>query len=152
MTEALSAERTRRLLSEGYVVVDGLLGEMRASTMQLEMAALVEQGLMKPHMFKFGDARFRKPHIYEADLHDAALRGLVPSFNSMYAGGDIAAVLNAHAPDLQLRRGAAATTVKLQYNDGGGGCFPSAPPPCFASNNRVLSATHRTDTGYLLLR
>ena len=28
MMEALSAERTRHLLSEGYVVVDGLLGEV----------------------------------------------------------------------------------------------------------------------------
>jgi hypothetical protein len=38
--------------------------------------------------------------------------------------GSLPAVLNERLPGLNLAHGGQATTLKLQYNEGAGGCFP----------------------------
>ena len=124
ITPGVAAE----LFTEGFVVVDGLLGEDWAAALLREMRGMVEGGLMREHRFQFAQAQLRKPHIYEADMHDTALRDdprrRTPEIDEFFQRQPLATALNEHLPQLQLTPEATRATLKFQYNAGGGGCFP----------------------------
>lgn len=117
-----------QLVAEGYAVVDGLLGEHWAAALLREMQSLVEGGLMREHKFQFAQAQLRKPHIYEADMHDTALRDdprrQTPEIDAFFQQQPLASALNERLPQLRLTPEATRATLKFQYNAGGGGCFP----------------------------
>jgi len=117
-----------RLAAEGFAVVDGLLGGDWATALLREMESLVDGGLMREHKFQFAQAQLRKPHIYEADMHDAALRDdprrRTPEIDAFFQRQPLAEALNQRLPQLQLAPEATRATLKFQYNAGGGGCFP----------------------------
>ena len=46
-----------------------------------------------------------KPHIFEADLHDAPLRLQCPHFSEIFASDALGAALNAALPALRLELG-----------------------------------------------
>lgn len=133
--DRLTAQSAAALAEKGYVVVDGMFGEAWATAFREEILWLHSQGIMRPNETQFQDVhrrevkRFTKPNIFELDLHHAAARRLVPAFSDLFSRfqaphADLVRALHAHAPSLQLLEGAASTTIKLQYNQGSGGCFP----------------------------
>ena len=95
-----------RLAAEGFAVVDGLLGGDWATALLREMESLVDGGLMREHKFQFAQAQLRKPHIYEADMHDAALRDdprrRTPEIDAFFQRQPLAEALNQRLPQLQL--------------------------------------------------
>ena len=124
------------LAEHGYAVVDGMFGGAWATGFRDEIVWLHEQGIMRPNETQFHSVsqghttkRFTKPNIFELDLHHAAARRLVPMFDDLFKRfqpphADLVRALHAHAPSLKLAESAASTTIKLQYNQGSGGCFP----------------------------
>ena len=135
----LTAEAAAQLWTDGWCVLDGLLGRDWAMALRSEIASLAEGGLMREHRFQFAQAQFRKPHIYEVDMHDAALRVRAPDFDALFRENPVAEVLNGHQPQLQLTPGCDASTLKLQYNAGGGGCFPCHYDNAGRPNQRQLT-------------
>jgi hypothetical protein len=88
--------------------------------------------------------RHTKPHIHELDLHHDSARRLVPEFNALFGRfaaetADLPRALEQYLPNLALAGGTASTTVKLQYNDGGGGCFPLHYDNPGRPNNRLVT-------------
>ena len=71
-----------------------------------------------------GPVQFTKPGIFEADMHDSALRELLPGFAAFFHSDSLRDALAAQLPGLQLRSGTQSKVVKLQCNTGGGACFP----------------------------
>jgi hypothetical protein len=128
-SKALTEERCAELRTCGYVTVDNVFGEMRAAALRDDIALLQEQALLSPNETQFsvpggGVVRFRKPHIFEGDMHDDRLRALVPELNALFHQEALVTALNAKLPELHLKHSTAARTLKVQYNSGGGGCFP----------------------------
>ena len=142
----VSQSVAEQLSSDGFAVVDGLLGKEWAEALLREMQSMVEYGLMREHKFQFAQAQLRKPHIYEADMHDAALRDdprrRTPEIDAFFRQQPLATALNERLPQLRLTPDPTKATLKLQYNAGGGGCFPchwcAAAPPRSSSSQRPL--------------
>ena len=127
--QRLTAAKMRSLESEGYCVIDGFFGLERATAFREEIKWLEREQLMKPNQTQFGLGNgevlvVRKPHIYEVDLHDDAVRAKVPSLDKLFQEDALVDVLNEKEPQLSLVRGKSGKTIKLQYNCGNGGCFP----------------------------
>jgi hypothetical protein len=128
-SKALTDERCAELRSCGYVTIDNVFGELRAAALRDDIALLQEQSLLSPNETQFsvpggGVVRFRKPHIFEGDMHDDRLRALVPELNALFHQEALVTALSEKLPELYLKHGTAARTLKVQYNSGGGGCFP----------------------------
>ena len=131
----LTAERCDELLRRGYTVIDAFHGAEWSAALRAELLALAADGALAPNRTLFGggpDGRalvFSKPHIFEADLHSPALAarfgGALREFGGWFAGSRdrFAPAVAARLPQLQLRAGDGARTVKLQRN-AGGGSFP----------------------------
>ena len=125
----------------GYAVLDGLLPSCFALALRDEMATLHRQQLLRPHRFGFKSSPsapvrlVRKPHIYEAELSEPHVREHAASIGTV--SELVATAAGAAFPELQLCPGpnGEGTAVKLQCNEGHGGCFPlhfdnAGPPSC----------------------
>ena len=90
---------------------------------------------MKPNKVQFltsqGPVEVTKPNVYEADLHDDAVRGRLPRLAQLFESHEVELVrlMNDTWPELNLTchkddpaAHAKTFTLKLQANDGG--CFP----------------------------
>lgn len=128
-----TSDLCRDLLEVGYVSRDGALPRAAGAELLAEAHALSERGGFAPHTFRFGASKeagqaviFQKPHIFEADLHDSRLRGhpAIPAFQSLFETCAVGRALAEHLPELGLSCEPGGITIKLQRNDGGGGCFP----------------------------
>lgn len=128
-----TAARCDELLRSGYTVIDDFHGAEWASALRAELLQLAASG-MAPNRTQFtapDGARlvFSKPHVCEADLHDPELAARFGStlreFGAWFAGSALLFVpaLATLMPQLQLRSGDSARTIKLQANRGG--CFPA---------------------------
>lgn len=108
----------------GYVVLDDFLGAEWADSLLNECKQFQSDELLKQHYFNFGDVKFPKPHVFEADLYDKTLRDMSPPLAYLYdvATPKIISALDALLPDLQLDTGPNSASIKLQFNKGG--CFP----------------------------
>eukprot|EP00656_Telonema_subtile_P037091 TRINITY_DN4119_c0_g1_i2.p1 TRINITY_DN4119_c0_g1~~TRINITY_DN4119_c0_g1_i2.p1 ORF type:complete len:417 (-),score=89.01 TRINITY_DN4119_c0_g1_i2:67-1185(-) len=142
-SRCLTSEACATLDNQGYVVVDGALGEGYAHALQTELAWLVQCGLIAPNKTQFmtadGPKQFSKPSIYEVDLHNDEIRNRVPEFNALWKSEELSRALAAQLPGLQLAHGTNAHTVKLQYNSGSGGCFPLHFDNPGRPNNRAIT-------------
>lgn len=119
-------------------MVDNALGEGVANSLRSELDSLRQvDGAMKSNATAFGAGgrHFAKPHVYEfdmlaADEHGKGVEAEVASrlglFKKLFEHASTALVdrLNSTSTTLHLARGLSGTTLKLQYNEGGGGCFP----------------------------
>jgi len=117
------------LLQDGYCVLDGFFGAGWARALLQEQRWLAENGHFEPNRTQFSTAagesmQFSKPNIYERDLHDEGARGRVRELAALWEQDELVDALNDKAPGLMLARGTGARTLKLQWNRGGGGCFP----------------------------
>lgn len=114
------------LLAEGFVVLEGALEPAFGARLRDEVLALREMGLMDQNRVAFGGRNFDKPHIFEADLHDAVKRGACPLLGDVWAegAGALCRRLNELCDDLALGETTDDVVVKLQLNEGSGGCFP----------------------------
>lgn len=81
-SELVAAAVTDRLChhlrSDGYAMLDDALPAAEMGLLRSEALALADtDGGFAQHMFQFGGSRerlmFRKPHIFEADMHDQRL-------------------------------------------------------------------------------
>eukprot|EP00038_Savillea_parva_P010379 m.189906 g.189906 ORF g.189906 m.189906 type:complete len:366 (+) comp17887_c0_seq1:180-1277(+) len=150
LAAAVSASVVSCLERDGYVVIDGALDSATASGLRTELLELQTAGLLRPNQTAFGHPprRFTKPHVYEYDLHaavgprpDPVAAGMLGRYTRLFhhACTELVDRLNYLCPGLSLVRGPRGIVVKLQYNDGGGGCFPlhydNPGPP----NRRILT-------------
>lgn len=120
----ISAAEAKALWTNGYVVIEGFLGEMKAAALRSEALELAKTGRIPAHRFQFGASQFVKPHIFEVDLHDESLRESLPEFADLFFEDALVDSISCRLPELALARGPPAKTLKLQHNRGGGGCFP----------------------------
>lgn len=131
----LTAARCDELTRLGYTVIDGFHGADWAAALRSELLLLAARGALAPNRTQFAAADggrlvFSKPHIYEADLHAPELAACfgttLREFGGWFAGSALHFVpaVTSRLPQLQLRSGDGARTVKLQRNRGGGS-FPT---------------------------
>eukprot|EP00040_Diaphanoeca_grandis_P031222 m.186404 g.186404 ORF g.186404 m.186404 type:complete len:438 (-) comp32267_c0_seq1:216-1529(-) len=149
ITESVCASFTQN----GFVVVDSVFGDDWAGAFRSEMGWLARNNLLQPNETQFASRnidgtllpqRFVKPHIYELDLHVESMRKLVPEFNSLFERlvsrtSELVTALHKHMPELKLNPHTNGMTIKLQYNDGKGGCFPIHYDNPGRPNNRVVT-------------
>ena len=134
--DALHAARGA-LAADGYAIIDGAMEESVTDLLRAQMATLTDAGALRPHVFGFRPspsepvAVYTKPHIFEAELGDAAVSACAPKLVAAVEALRLAPLCAEAFPDLDLEPDHA--TVKLQHNAGGGGCFPyhfdNAGPP-----------------------
>lgn len=108
----------------GFTVIDGFFGQERAAALREEAMSAAHNCHLPEHKFQFGSSLFVKPHIYEADLHDEALREDLPEFADLFFEDGLAQSLASQLPELGVESGPSAKTLKVHYNNGSGGCFP----------------------------
>mmetsp|Transcript_11984 Transcript_11984/g.44526 ORF Transcript_11984/g.44526 Transcript_11984/m.44526 type:complete len:353 (-) Transcript_11984:207-1265(-) len=122
----LTAHRAEELVTQGYVIVDGAFGPSLAMQMRREVLQVHEEGLMEENCVMFGSQRHVKPFIFEADLFAAERRAACATLGDLWEEGatEMAARLNEKVPTLALGETREDIVVKLQLNEGSGGCFP----------------------------
>ncbi|KAF0697871.1 Aste57867_11454 [Aphanomyces stellatus] len=128
--DRITAASCDELMDQGYTVIDNFLGSGWAHALLAEIKYLWQEQLMVPNKTQFPSttkpgavAQFDKPHIFEADLHNAAARTRVPELEALFHQDDLVAALMRHTA-LPLVAGTQGKTLKVQYNAGHGGCFP----------------------------
>lgn len=135
----LKQDDLKCLRDEGYVVVDGFLDQDVANAIRSEAEAFASSGRMPAHTFQFGGSMIAKPHIFEADLHNETFQEELPSLAELLFDDSLVDLLSDAMPDLALARGPKGKTIKMQHNEGSGGCFPwhydNAGPP----NQRAIT-------------
>ena len=101
---------------------------------------------MHPNRTLFGNALFTKPGIYEADMHDVAVRDLpeLLCFQSLVVScGELVSHLAQHWSDEDLdvnpEESSNIVSIKLQWNNGKGGCFPAHYDNPGAPSKRALT-------------
>lgn len=159
--ERVTEKVARDLRARGYAVVDDFLRAEDANDFRAALEALASarvtsdasagdapRAYLRANRTKFGANHvFSKPNVYECDMHDDDALGATRAearFGTLWAFFEateegMADAFAALAPELRLRRGSMARTVKLQVNEGRGACFPwhydnPAPP-----SNRALT-------------
>ncbi|CAM9199670.1 unnamed protein product [Sphacelaria rigidula] len=128
--EHLNSARCSDLRKDGFVVIDGMLGQGWALALLQEMRWLHNHGLMKPNETRFSHPngqqfQFSKPNIFEVDLHEKDIRDRVPEMNALFHEEELVDALAEAFPEgLRLAKGTQGRALKLQRNAGSGGCFP----------------------------
>ena len=140
-TAAAFARAAPQLLETGYAVVDDAISPALAAELHACCAALHESRVLRQHRFGFRPSAsakpqiFEKPHIFECELGEPQFLASehAQRLLAALAALDCAESARAAFPELRLLPGDDAVTVKLQCNEGGGGCFPlhydNAGPP-----------------------
>ena len=133
---ASSSAAAVALERNGWCEVDGLLGPRMAGALVAEVTWLGAKGLVIPNRSYFGGTLVTKPGVAEMDLDVAPVRERVPACGALRLthAPALAAALADACPFLGLDAARDdAVTVKVQVNDGRGGCFPhhfdNAGPP-----------------------
>lgn len=119
--DIISGEELEEFRSKGYTVVDDFLGEKWAQSLYEACHKMQEGGDLLQHYFNFGDVKFEKPNVFEADLYDANLREKSMPLKELYeeATPKIVQALDMMLPELNLETGLKSVSVKLQHNNGG---------------------------------
>ena len=140
-TSVAFARAAPQLLETGYAVVDDAISPALAAELHACCAALHESRVLRQHRFGFRPSAsakpqiFEKPHIFECELGEPQFLASehAQRLLAALAALDCADSARAAFPELRLLPGVDAVTVKLQCNEGGGGCFPlhydNAGPP-----------------------
>lgn len=121
LDNVLNAEQVASFNESGYVVIDDFFEESWAESLCEECKHFQTDGLLKQHYFNFGEVKFEKPNVFEADLFDKSLRDLSEPLSHLYdtAAPRMLTSLNTLLPDLKLDTSSKSTSIKLQYNCGG---------------------------------
>jgi hypothetical protein len=151
------------LFGQDYAVVDRALDAATADALLRSLRKLHSTGALRAHRFGFRRPEasqktefhptniFCKPHIFEAELSDEPVRRCAPELCEMLRDLRVAPHAAAALPELRISHdcagdGSAAdplgldgATVKLQANEGGGGCFPLHYDNAGSGNRRVLT-------------
>ena len=135
------------LLESGYAILDDALDAPTAALLRAELGVLKAKGALRAHQFGFKDEEagvaqvYTKPHIWEAETTDASVAEAAPRLLAALESLAVPRAAAAAFPTLQLvdgrpleqSAGATGVVVKLQCNEGAGGCFPlhydNAGPP-----------------------
>lgn len=121
MDTLLTAEHGKMLLERGFFVVDGIFGTPESNLLRNEIVELAQGGRMKENRVRFGsDKILTKPNIFEADLHDSALRARTKAFSTLFSDNWIVRRLRRILPGLGIQEGVEHVTIKLQWNRGSG--------------------------------
>jgi hypothetical protein len=122
--KVLDAWQVQSFNEQGYVIVDDFLGEEWVNSLLEECKQLLANGDLKQHHFNFGEVKFEKPHVFEADLFDKTLRDKSVPLSHLYdtATPRLVSALDSLLPGLALDTGPTTSSIKLQFNNGG--CFP----------------------------
>mmetsp|Transcript_32252 Transcript_32252/g.51412 ORF Transcript_32252/g.51412 Transcript_32252/m.51412 type:complete len:321 (-) Transcript_32252:3656-4618(-) len=120
--------------NDGFVCLDDFFQPGHAQKLRDEIVRLNESGRMVANSVQFTDSTngkvvvVEKPGIYEADLFDEKFRDFEPMemFRKVFGeqGEALVQALSTVGYAQGLVRGTRGRVVKLQYNDGTGGCFP----------------------------
>lgn len=123
----------------GFAVVDGVFGDAAAAALRLEIAAL------RPHMHDncthlvaSSGSRLlvAKKDIKEAELSMQTTQALAPLCTLLQHDATLCTMLSINMPELALDTQA----IKLQWNSGGGGCFPMHFDTDAAVDSRLITA------------
>lgn len=125
MERAITPEVAEHLNVNGYAVVDGIFGPELTAQLRAEVVRLYETGLMHKNCTNLvrdnATSLVEKAHIHEAELTlDSGVQSAAPLCASLHRDRTLATLLSLFLPQLTLD----AQAIKLQYNAGGGGCFP----------------------------
>ena len=142
------------LMSHGYAVIDDALPAGIADALRADMETLQQHGGLRQHRFAFKSDTveaqrghecaaqvqvYTKPHIFEAELGDDAVKTLTPQLAATLDHLGLPQAAHAAFPFLRLVTDPGRVAVKMQCNEGNG-CFPlhydNAGPP----SNRRLTA------------
>uniref|UniRef100_A0A7S3LII3 Fe2OG dioxygenase domain-containing protein n=1 Tax=Aplanochytrium stocchinoi TaxID=215587 RepID=A0A7S3LII3_9STRA len=131
----------------GYCVLDEFFETSIVQKLHSEITQLQAANLMKPNQVQFlvegKTLLVTKPGIFEADLFDKTLRSFEPleTFRDVYGkyGEEFVTALQANGYSKSLVAGENGRVVKLQYNDGNGGCFPLHYDNPGRPNKRVVT-------------
>ena len=145
-----ASKTSESLRRQGWAVLDHALGEHATGLLRDEVKNLADmkEGFVQ-HTFHFGASTkrvvARKPGIFEADLDDTRLAthlssGCLQSFCQLFKSGAFARSFAREMPHLGLVESANGTAIKIQYNDGKGGCFPFHFDNPGSPNRRALTA------------
>lgn len=130
-------------MQDGVAVVDGFLDHGLARRLAREAREHLRE--FRPHQWIFAGLRLPKPGVHEVDLHEPLAPSILPLFYDFYrtqVPGIVAAVCARVGRAPPPADG--AISVKVQYNDGRGGCFPLHHDNPGAPSKRAL-----TIVGYL---
>jgi hypothetical protein len=148
-----------QLLEQDYAVVDDALDASTADALLRSLRTLHSSGALRAHRFGFRrpDAPrpdiFCKPHIFEAELSDEPVRRGAPELCETLRSLRVARHAAAALPELRITHeadplGLDGATVKLQANEGGGGCFPLHYDNAGSGNRRVLTVLLYLNPGW----
>lgn len=125
-----------KLRVEGYCICDSFFSTEYAENFHQEIQLMLEKNLMKPNTTRFeleqGEViDFDKPHIFEADLHkvfssnnETVDFGDFPYFKQLFDQNlDLTTSLE-NISQSKLLNGSGNSSIKTQFNEGSGGCFP----------------------------
>lgn len=135
----LDKEQVEAFRRNGFVIIDGFLEPSTASTLRKEAVDFARSGGLLQHRFQFSGVCLAKPHIFEADLNDEAMRAALPEHAELLFDESLAQTLAAALPELGVATGPAAKSLKLQHNAGSGGCFPWHYDNAGRPSRRVVS-------------
>ncbi|KAG2451493.1 hypothetical protein HYH02_004091 [Chlamydomonas schloesseri] len=121
----ITPDVAEHLGAKGYAVVDSVFGREVARQLRAEVVRLYEGGHMHKnctHLVKDNATSLvEKSHIHEAELTlDSGVQAAAPLCSALNSDRTLATMLSLFLPQLTLD----SQAIKLQYNAGGGGCFP----------------------------
>ncbi|GAB9473919.1 hypothetical protein Gpo141_00011063 [Globisporangium polare] len=125
--QAVTPEMTRELLHRGYTVVRNAFPAPYLQAIKREMEQLRASGHFyanATHILLKGEAQptlLHKRHIVETELALERIRSEAPVLKRFFEDEVVLAPLEQALPQWLSLSGA---MVKLQYNEGNGGCFP----------------------------
>jgi len=147
---------TERLETSGFVVFDNAAGPAYCATVRQEIMTLFEAGLLQPSKNKLATRRHSdgtvadghelpKIGVFELDLvvngevRAEHVLGMAPCINKFWLedGPKLVRRLTTACPTLAL---SGIDTIKLQYNNGSGGCFPMHYDTSSSHSEREMTA------------
>lgn len=162
---AFIASCREQLLGQDFAVVDDALDASTADALLRSLRTLHSAGALRAHRFGFRRPEatrpdiFCKPHIFEAELSDEPVRRCAPELCKMLRSLRVARHAAAALPEMRISHDGAGdeaadpldldgATVKLQANEGGGGCFPLHYDNAGSVSRRVLTVLVYLNPGW----
>lgn len=122
LQEAITPAVVGALQTTGYAVVDGVFGTNLSVQLCKEIKALQQHmHLNCTHLVQGSRTSYlEKRSVHEADLLEPETVAATPVFAELQSDTGLRTMLSILMPHLRL----SSQAIKLQYNAGGGGCFP----------------------------
>eukprot|EP00933_Yihiella_yeosuensis_P029041 TRINITY_DN2276_c1_g8_i1.p1 TRINITY_DN2276_c1_g8~~TRINITY_DN2276_c1_g8_i1.p1 ORF type:complete len:413 (-),score=94.68 TRINITY_DN2276_c1_g8_i1:22-1230(-) len=126
LSSIITPSLVKTLKEDGFIIVDNAFPLDLADRLREEIIELHAMGLMEQNQVHFAGRLYGKPHIFEGDLHHDVRRAACPFLGKIWSkgAGDLASTLTCEEPNFALPGTSKDLVVKLQINEGGGGCFP----------------------------